>query len=274
MDNEVTSITEPPTKVQPPTQPHQPPRVDDIILGLKNLHTKHSFRSPRSDHIYIDREALIENHVTISGMTYDQLEQLTTDDIPITRVNFIRMWKTLILKRTQDTLEADRKRRPQNYVRVHKSVKIPATLADLLYNYGSFHSMKTGYIYTPTPPPRPAANVPLWWNLDDEILDQWQRTMEIFQYQYDMREYPALNTVPDKPLILTFRDEANNFSEVKAWTNEPTIIDAYIRMTHDDLFVAHEYMTYANCAINMSKRARTLKIRQQYISSYILEGDS
>lgn len=57
-------------------------------------------------------------------------------DLPITGENFIRMWKTLILKRVQDVYEKEKHVRSDHYVRLDRSILTPAPLTDLLYALG------------------------------------------------------------------------------------------------------------------------------------------
>lgn len=91
---------------------------------------------------------------TLSGATYDQLEQLVNVTPPITKENFIRMWMSLMLKRAQDVYEQEKHQRAPNFVRLVRNILLLAPLADLLFRIGQHHSMARGYIYNVVPPQR------------------------------------------------------------------------------------------------------------------------
>ncbi|KAL1447175.1 hypothetical protein WDU94_015608, partial [Cyamophila willieti] len=63
--------------------------------------------------------------------------QLTTVELDINEDNFIRMWKTLLLKRAQDVHERAKHVRPANHIRLSSQIICPAPLADLAYSFES-----------------------------------------------------------------------------------------------------------------------------------------
>lgn len=71
---------------------------------------------------YYDFPVNITAQNTLSGRTYDQMLQIVNADLPITRDNFIRMWKTLILKRVQDVYGKEKHVRPANFIRLERSI--------------------------------------------------------------------------------------------------------------------------------------------------------
>lgn len=133
--------------VQPYNHPsHQPPPpmrtngYQPTALDLMN------FGRLDSDYTIVDHAVNINGQDTLPGMTYDQQSELTTIDLPIDRLMFIRVWKTLILKRLQDVFEQEKRVRAQHFVRLARNQLLPAPLADLLYALGSFHSPATGVL--------------------------------------------------------------------------------------------------------------------------------
>ena len=74
--------------------------------------------------------------------------------LPITLKQFIRMWRTLILKRVQDVIEKQLLARPDHFVRLSRNIMLPAPCADLLYSLRQFHSNANGLIYNISQPAR------------------------------------------------------------------------------------------------------------------------
>lgn len=97
----------------------------------------------------------IENQDSVARATYLQIEQLCAVGLPLTENQFIRMWKTLILKRSQDVYEQEKHTRAQDYVRVMRNLPVPGPLADLLYSIGQLHSRTLGTIFDIVPQPKP-----------------------------------------------------------------------------------------------------------------------
>lgn len=266
----------PPAIHQPdkPTQSHRSQRTSYTMPSLQYPAISYTFGRMDSDWTTHDHTLLIANQDTVSGMTYDQIEQLVTIALPLPRAQFIRMWKTTILKRAQDVYEIEKKQRPPNRLNLHRSLQIPATLSDLLHSIGSFHSNATGIIHDIIPPARPQDDIPEFWELDDDIITLWQRTMGRVDTLYQMKDFPSQGETIDKPLMLTMLHQEDNYSQVKAWTNEPTMNDAYIRMMHDDLFAPHEYITYERCGLTMTQRIHVPTVRGQYVASYKITTNS
>lgn len=74
----------------------------------------------------------------------------------LTQAEFVRMSRTLLLKRVQDIMEEQNFQRPDNYVRLSRSIMLPAPVGDFLSALGTFNSSTLGVRYTLTVPDRPA----------------------------------------------------------------------------------------------------------------------
>lgn len=218
-------------------------------------------------------EVSIDTQDTLSALTYNTLVDVCLDDIPITEEAFIRMWKTLLLKRCQDVFEKEYKQRPQNYVRLDRQVTIPAPLGDLLSSIGQFMSYSIGREFNIRPPARPVADIPRWWNLDQAIITNWQLTMETLHTEYQMKEYPSPSTYDSCPILLCTPNRANGYVDVKALTNEPKLTDGFITAVNDDLRVAAAPYDYDNSHLIMTSRLNEAQIRTQYVQGYIIDHD-
>lgn len=138
----------------------------------------------------------------MSRQKYNQ--RLTKDDeqfqaLPINRADFILMWKTLLLKLSQDVYEQEKHQRAPNFVRLVRNVLLPAPLADL-FSIGQHHSAARGYIYNVVPPVKPN-EPPAWWEIDAQILIHFQTAIHCMKSLYMMKEYPLMSDNEYKPLI-------------------------------------------------------------------------
>lgn len=214
----------------------------------------------------------IANQDTLSGYVHDQLQQISSTALEINRENFIRMWKTLILKRTQDIFESQRKVRPDNFIRLSRTIMMPAPLADLLYSLGSFFSTETGFYHQIIPPTRPAAP-PGWWTVDAAILDQWELMINRMQGHYVMKEYPSQRETIGRPITLVIKRFTEPLTQVRAFTNEPKLSDAFIALCNNTLFAEQADFPIGDAALNMTPPLLASTIRGKYVASYITEPE-
>lgn len=240
-----------------------------LILANKNIR----FVALRNDPIMtiIIRELDINGQDTLSGITYDVLLTLTREQLRITREQFIQLWKTLLLKRSQDIYESTYKIRPQNYIRINRNLIIPATLADLLSSLGTYQSYHKGYRFDLQPPAHPVADPPRWWQPDQAIITSWYNTMNQLRGKYLWKEYPSPQHYDQGTINLCSVNRANGYCMVKAYTNEAKLTDAYIAVCNDDLYGPHPIVNFDNSHLIMTERLALNTIRREYVSSYILK---
>lgn len=274
MTDPLINESEPLNRTFPPAQPHRSSQAMLAIPALNNQFAAATFGRMESDYNIQDHTLLIDNQDTLSGQVYDQLVILATTQQPIAREAFIRMWKTLILKRTQDVYEQEKSLRPPNYINLHRSILLPGPLADLLYSLGQFHSNATGHLHHIVPPQRHIHHPHNWWIIDEDIIQQWHQLTYRNKNLYQMKDFPLPKQCENCPLMLTTRRDRNLFSLIKAWTNEPTPTDSIIRMMNDDLFAAHPYITYDNCAYSVTQRLHIQGVLSDYVGSYVIASNS
>lgn len=276
----VQAKAEPPSPMAAPQQQavpdapvaQPPPKSTNPIPAMNNPRVADLFNRMDRDGKTVEHVVNIDGQNTLSGEVYDLLQQISTSILPITRINFIRVWKTLLLKRVQDIYENQYKQRPDNYVRLNRQITMPAPLADLLHTLGSFYSSHTGRHHYITPPVAPARKEP-FWNVDINNIRDWESLTRYMDRNYTMREFPSQRETDARAIVLTYRQDTNTHCRIKALTNEPRLADAFIRLTNDDLFLAHNRFTIANCALNMTADVHTSNVRGRYTAGYILRKD-
>lgn len=268
-----TTGTDPPPAAGPAAQaPARPSRVVPLnrleIRAMNNPHASLAFGRMDSDYRNVDFTVQIENQDSLSAATYEAISSAVTINLDITMAQFQQMWKTIILKRVQDVYEAEKYQRPVGFVRLGRQLPLPGPLADLCHSLGYVHSNATGHNYHIIPPPAPV-QPEAWRQVDNNIINLWNREMNRVSPLYTMKEFPALNQCADRPLCLTQINVEDDQAIVKAWTNEPKATDAFVRMANDDLFEAHPFITYNNCSLTMTQNISVSGFRANYAGSYI-----
>lgn len=243
------------------------------VLIADDPATKMNFGRMDSDYHVEEHQVQIGNQDTLSGLTFDQMEQQSTVRLPMTREAFQQMWKTVILKRVQDVVYASTQIVSAHPIILSRSLKIPAPLSDLLESLGTFISKRLGSRHYLTEPTYAAANV--WTAVDNEILRQWSQLMGRISNLYEVREFPVPSNFGGDPLMFCFNAaNADGSNVVHAYTDEPTIEDAIITACNDALFGAHGYITAANSNIVLSLDDEPVSFQARYVAEYALNVNS
>lgn len=254
---------------RPPLSAHQV-----AIPCLSNPQFGLTFGRMDSDYHIIDHVLQIDALTAIATLVHQQLTAITTIELAITEEQFVRMTKTLLLKRAQDVFESEKSVRHAHFVRLNRTVLLPGPIADLIHSIGYFHSNTTGVMHHTTPPAQ-AAVPENWWTVDQAIMAVYNRDMNRMKHLYTMKEFPSMSMCSDRPLMLTRKQvPANNISMVKAWTNEPKMSDALIRLVHEELYADHAFITFDNCHLNMTQRVFVPQIQTDYVGSYTIDTNS
>lgn len=276
--------TLPPKDPPPPPQPtekteHDTPKqpLDKIpdptfkISFLSHREPSRVFGRMDSDYHIREHTVRINTQDTLPTLVYQTLTELVTWDLPITEPQFIRMWKTLILKRIQDVFESEKSRRSDHYVRLTRNVPVPAPLGDLLHSFGYFHSTKTGYLHHLVQPAR-ASTPETFWTVDPGITTAWKLAMDRLSHVYTMKEFPSMSQCEDRPMMLTTVSSfATPFRSVNSFTNESNMNDAFIHAMQDQIFEADPIITYDNSHLIMTNQFEHVAVRQQYVYSYAID---
>lgn len=223
-----------------------------------------------SDQRIRDHQILIDNQETLPRATWCQFHQMALQDLPINEDDFVRMWKTLILKRVQDVYEFEKHRRADHYVHLVHNINVPAHLADLLYSLGPYFDPLEGVNHHITPPPRPAVPQP-WWLIDDEVLQNWSMTMNLMAHLFEMKQYPQSFECISTPLIHTSIQDDAGLRTIRARYKGPTESDVFLRLLNDEIF--GDPYPISDCAYMMTgpiyREAVMFRCLQKYIKNSV-----
>lgn len=221
----------------------------------------------------LDSDFTVRDHViTIAAQdhlpraTWRQLHQLTFVEPPITEDNFVRMWKTLLLKRVTDVYEQEKHRRADQFIRLSRNLTVPAPLADLLYSLGSYFDPCEGVFHHIIPPPAPA-QPENWRVVDAGILQDWTMYLNRMSSAFVMKEFPPVSQYEGSPLIhCSISDAANNIRSIKARFKGPAPADAYVRFLNDELF--QDPYAAAVCHYTMTEPLDRIAVTYEYMRKY------
>lgn len=229
-----------------------------------------NFGKMDSDYTTVDHTLQIENQDTLSGETYATLQAICSIDLNLDQATFIKIWKTLLLKRCQDVYEMEKGVQAPNRLQINRGIIVPAPLADVLASLGEFSSNITGHIHHIVPPAKPAAHPADFWLTTRAELRQWAILMGRLQHHYVMKEFPPMESIDKRALVLTRKRVANALTKVRALTSEPTSNDALVRLVNDDLFVDHTIYSFDDASLDMTPNIDADTILGTYVSGYIL----
>lgn len=266
--NVVVPAANPPVAAAPPALVRAPA---ETILALRSPEAKLEFGRLDSDR---HRVTVIVNPglwTAIPTALHGALVRSLPPGIPapLTLNQFVRMSRTILLKRIQDVHEEEFGIRPDHFIRMSRNVQVPTPMAELLSSIGSYTSGVLGVRYDVTQPPRPAAEIPAWWALDPQILAGWNNFMALASRRYMITSYPRQADWQVTPLIMTTRFEEGGHTHVKAYTNEPKMSDGFIRFVNDNVFDPPPF-NYDNCHLITTEILVTESVRSMYINSYVI----
>lgn len=252
-----------------------------------------NFGRPDSNYRVLDIEVQIDNQETIAQLTYDQMAPLLSIDPDVSRDEFVRMWKTIILKRAQDIVYLQSAAPAPDTINLAKTILMPAPLADLLDRMGYFHSARLGFMFHLVPPVKPTkpkkskdkekkekedeeVEIPDWWRVNNDITRRWMIYMGRVKRLYEVRGFPARVTGRDKPMMLVTRSDqlqptpAGDLT-VKQVTDEPSVEDALIFAMHDPIYAPHAVFSYVNSAITRTGEFNLPDLQDAYVNAYVLD---
>lgn len=154
---------------------------------------------------------------------------------------------------------------------------IPAPLFDLVNSIGVYHSKVTGCYYEVVPPAKPDKDPEDFWSTTPQEVTAFLTDMNRNITLYQMRVFPDRLDYDDRPLLLTTLEgptKKDTTVRVRAFTDEPQPSDAVVRITNDDLFAPHSYITSTNCNLLMTYKIPPNFVRDQYVGSYVLSSNS
>lgn len=263
----------PPPRPPPPTHDTTPNPTPSLPM-LKARHMTRCFSRKDSDYFTVVHTVRVSAQETMPSLVYDIMQSITTEPMLLTKQQFTRMWKTLLLKRAQDAYESAYSRRPDHFIRLTRNMIIPGPLGDLLHSIGYFHSTRTGRHHR-TVQPAKSATPEDFWTVDSVTQDTWNLEMNRFKNIYTMKEYPSTSQCDERPMMLC---QVSSYVEplriVKAATCEPKQSDAFVLMMQDKLYDDQPVTNYDRCRLVMTSSINVDQLRREYVHSYVIEDNS
>lgn len=188
---------------------------------------------------------------------------------PILREEFLRVTRTIILKRLQDIEEYETGQQPQNALRLARVLDVPRPIGELLYALGPYYCDLNGKQYQILPVARPAENIPDWFTVDVNLLTTYRLYIDMCRDRYSMVTYPRMTEMLGQPLMLTAKHEADDLGTVRAYLNCAQPSDGFLRFVHEEFFVEPPF-AYNDCDLAMTQTLFITDVVNAYVRSYIL----
>ena len=119
------------------------------------------------------RNINVLNRVAIA--TYNQIVELSVTNPQLTQEEYVRVWKTILLYRTQNIEECETGTPVTAHrLRLAPTITMPRPLADLVYSLGRWKSNTNGVVYDVRVPAYPNENPPPWWTPEPALIQKWQ----------------------------------------------------------------------------------------------------
>lgn len=170
--------------------------------------------------------------------------------------------------------------RANHFIDLDSTTIVPAPLADLLSQIGSFESNATGHHHHIIAPERPAAYQNTYWEVDEDLLSDWSALCARTQHHYAMKCFPKEDDYEKRPIVLTYIENqpaprADTHVRIKAYTSEPQANDALIRLVNDDIFAArNDEFTAGNSHYYMTPSVQRNQVLNTYVGGYVLRNNA
>lgn len=189
-------------------------------------------------------------------------------DAPITQVNFLRITRTLMLKRVQDIVEASTGVRPDQPIRIARTMPLPQPIGELFYAIGTYYCQWNGIKYeiTSSAPLVPPED---WRTLEPAQLANYRNFMEMTVDRYRQCPFPKLTDVIGQPLMMCVKDEVNNQCQIKSPGPIPTPADAFIKFVNEE-FITDMPFAGNNCEYILTDRLYVDDVVSMYVNSYVI----
>lgn len=187
----------------------------------------------------------------------------------ISEDEYIRMSRTLLLKRLQDIQEYQTGIRPDGTIRMARGLEIPQPSAELLYALGPYFCDVNGRQYFTTYPPTPTQTPPNWYTLDPTILGNYRLLMDQVRSRYRTVLFPKSSECIGQPLMFTVGKEENGMKTVRASINVPTPADGFLRFVHEE-FYTNGVPNFNTCDLIMTETLFIDDVVDKYVRSYVI----
>lgn len=189
--------------------------------------------------------------------------------VDITPDQYIRMSRTILLKRLMDIHEYQTGVRPNPVLQFARGFDVLRPSAELLYALGPYFCETNGKQYHLTYPPPPQVDPPNWYTFDGPIYQNYRLFVDQVRQRYDTLSFPKMSDMNGHPLMFTRGQEANDLKSVRASINIPRPSDALLRFVHEDGFITNNVPEFNDCSLIMTEQLYTQDLITRYVRSYV-----
>lgn len=186
----------------------------------------------------------------------------------ITEDEYVRMSRTLVLKRLQDVYEYQTGLKSPDALRMARALVVPMPTAELLYSFGPYFCDVNGRQYNLSYPPAPPQAPPNWYTLDPTILSNYRLLMDQVKNRYMTTSFPKMSDVTGQPTMFTVGLEVNGLKTIRASINVPTPADAFLRFVHEEYYT-NVVPVFNNCDLVMTETLFVEDVISAYVRSYV-----
>lgn len=254
-------------------------RTDPPREGLSSVpyagkpHVKLNFGRHDADGTIMPMPVNIEGTKILAAATYQFMSSLSIAEPPLTEDQFVRMWRTVVLKRAQDVYEATSGVRPDGFIRFGTTLTIPRPLADFVAAIGRYTSIQLDVHFDPSPPVKTSPPQD-WYTVDTTIYHNWQIWMIRMKNLYQCVDFPRRSQVIGLPYaIMSFEYDKRDLNGVITITHEATSSDALLFFVCGVHPYAHLGMPKTYMHTVMTKKSSIHFTRGEYLMSYSLSVD-
>lgn len=189
--------------------------------------------------------------------------------IPINAVNFLKINRTLLLRRMQDIVETQSFVRPGGQINISRGFQVPQPFGELLYALGPYYSKNSGirhHLNIVPQPPAPPAAVQDWRALDENAFVNYHQMVQLCSSRYAMVQFPRPSQIDGQPLMLVARQNIGGSVTCKGLSSEVTPADAFLRLIHMEMF--NPAPVYADAHFILTESLPQAPLRARYLGSY------
>jgi len=208
------------------------------------------------------------------GLIYDQQEQLYINNLSIARADYIRMSKSLFLKRLQDVHEKCFHARAANFVRLYGSLEVPEPFYDLMSAMGRGYVAADGFHYYMTSVVMDHAAPANWWQIDNAILTSYVQMTRRMSSSYMHVEFPSSNDFDGRAIGATRVQTVGNLTEVLTKTPTPTPADGLLRMMNPEALFAGNVAPVVDCGFRICDNQFLASVQLDFVGSAVIDSNS
>lgn len=175
----------------------------------------------------------------VIGATYDAMERILAGLLvpAISRDDFIRVSRTMILKRLQNVYEGVTSIRPPHFIQMSLGITVPQPIGELLYALGPYRCTQLYGYYIFISSAQPVENIPDWRTFGQRNLTNYIVYCSRVKERYMQVAFPKQSHLHGRPLAICYKQEFNRLGRVKLFSDVVTPADVCLRFVHEEFYV-------------------------------------